>query len=322
MKEKMQGDEMPRKARNKNSEAIYHIICRSISELLLFRDNEDKNRYLKLMKRFSELYKCSVYGYCLMNNHLHIHLDPRGYDISKIMHSMNTSYVLYYNKKYKRHGHLFQERFHSSILDSDCYNLAVSAYIHNNSKDIEGYSGREEEYQYSSYGIYLQLFEDKFNLIDRSFIESLIGRGGNHSFIDKYRIFVNDQLGKEITKEDKDNLNSEVENVYISGRQIVLRESAPSSILLYLSNKLKLPLNEMTAQQYHRKSNKNRAFLVYVLRVLCGMSCRQICEIVFNITISGCSRLCFKGYELIRKEDLVYGSIFNELFCYGASYTL
>ncbi len=62
-----------------------------------------------------------------MDSHLHLHLDPRGYDISKFMHCVNTAYVRYYNKKYKGHGHVFQSRFESRILDTDEYNLTVSS---------------------------------------------------------------------------------------------------------------------------------------------------------------------------------------------------
>jgi putative transposase len=74
---------LPRKAREKHSEAIYHIMCRSVSEILLFRDNDDRDYYLKLLKRYADKYRCSVYAYCLMSTHLHIHFDPKGYDISK-----------------------------------------------------------------------------------------------------------------------------------------------------------------------------------------------------------------------------------------------
>ena len=134
---------MPRKARQKDPAAVYHIMCRSNSELLLFRDNGDKDYFLRLIKRYLDKYHCSLYGYCLMDNHLHLHLDPKGYDVSKFMHCLNTAYVWYYNNKYTRHGHLFQDRFVSRMLLTDVHNLVVSAYIHNNPHDIKGYSGKK-----------------------------------------------------------------------------------------------------------------------------------------------------------------------------------
>jgi len=116
---------MPRKAREKSPESVYHIMCRSESQFWLFRDDEDKDYYLDLLKRYTDKYKSILYAYCLMDNHLHLHLDPKGFDVSKFMHSLNTAYVRYYNKKYQRHGHVFQERFQSKILLTDEYNLIL-----------------------------------------------------------------------------------------------------------------------------------------------------------------------------------------------------
>ncbi len=304
---------MPRKAREKHSGAIYHIMSRSESEFLLFRDNADKDCYLVLLKKNANKYKCSVYAYCLMDNHLHIHLDPKGYDISKFMHSINTSYVLYYNKKYKRHGHVFQERFQSRILDSDRYNLAVSAYIHNNPKDIEGYAGKEEEYKYSSYAIYLGLRKDEYKLIDMSFIQRLIGTDSKQRIAGKYYSFVAGQRGVESLKELKEDFIETVENEYISGRKTIIREISPSKVISYISNKLKIPMKSIITSQRKQKLQEYRAFTAYVLRVLCGLGYKQICEMIYNITISGCSRLCNRGYELSNIEELIYAKIFDEL---------
>lgn len=304
---------LPRKAREKHSEAIYHIMCRSISEVMLFRDDDDKDRYLKLLKRYSDKYRCGVYAYCLMNNHLHIHLDPKGYDISKFMHSINTSYVHYYNKKYERHGHLFQERFKSRIADSDSYNLAVSAYIHNNPKDIYGYIGRVEEYKYSSYGVYLEIRKDRYGLIDIGFIQGLMGIKSKKSFVNKYRKFVEKQKDLKSVGMCIDNDIEETENEYISGRKIVVREMTPTKVIEYIACKLGQPTSNILSRQRKQNQFEFRAFVAYVLRVLCGLGYRQICDNIYNITISGCSRLCDKGFELANQQNLIYAGIFGEL---------
>lgn len=308
--------ELPRKAREKHNEAIYHIMCRSVSEILLFRDDEDKDRYLKLLKRYADKYRCSIYAYCLMNNHLHIHFDPKGYDISKFMHSLNTAYVLYYNKKYKRHGHLFQERFQSRILSNDRYNLAVSAYIHNNPKDIEGYAGRVEEYQYSSYGIYLRISKDRYNLIDMGFIQGLMGIRSRKNLAKKYFKFVARQKDVESVDKYTDEDIETSENEYISGRKIVIRELTPVKVIEYISKKLKQPTNNILSNQRKQKQYEFRAFVAYVLRVLCGLGYKQICEHMYNITVSGCSRLCDKGFELANQQSFIYAGIFDDLIRY------
>lgn len=304
---------MPRKAREKHCEAIYHIMCRSVSEVLLFKDDEDRDYYLKLLKRYTDKYRCSVYAYCLLSNHLHIHLDPKGFDISKFMHSLNTSYVRYYNKKYKRHGHVLQERFQSRIVDSDGYNMVVSAYIHNNPKDIEGYTGRVEEYQYSSYGIYMGISKDQYKLVDIEFIKDLMGIKSREDFAYKYHGFVSRHFEeKNLDKYSEENIE-ETHNEYISGRKTVIRELTPVKVIEYIANKLKQPINSILSVKRKQKQHEFKAFAVYVLRVLCGLGYRQICEVIYNITISGCSRLCDKGFELASQQCDIYVDIFNDL---------
>ncbi|RCX16367.1 REP element-mobilizing transposase RayT [Anaerobacterium chartisolvens] len=228
---------MPRKAREKAPESIYHIMFRSVFEFLLFRDNDDKDYYLGLLKRYTDKYKCSIYAYCLMDTHLHMHLDPKGFDLSKFMHSLNTAYVRYYNKKYCRHGHVFQERFESRILTTDEYNFAVSAYIHNNPSDIEGYTGREEAYEYSSYGIYLGIRSDSHNLVDKSFVMSLFNEYDEKAFAQRYREFVSHQRDIGSLSQIRKKLSGSVENEYISGRKVILRELTPAKVLSYISEK-------------------------------------------------------------------------------------
>lgn len=304
---------MPRKAREKHCEAIYHIMCRSISEFPLFRDDDDKNYYLQLLKKYTDKYKCSVYAYCIMDNHLHIHLDPKGYDISKFMHSTNTAYVRYFNIKYKRHGHVFQERFESRILDTDEYNLTVSAYIHNNPHDLEGYCGKEENYKYSSYGIYLGIRKDLYGLVDISFIMSLFNTASSEIFPEKYHSFVSLQRDVGSFKKLKKELSTVHENEYISGRSIILRDKNPSKILSYIYNKLTISDGSGIAVKAKKRLVEFRAFSAYVLRVLCGLGYRDICSSMHNVTISGCSRLCDQGYALLSRKASIYHTLFNEL---------
>jgi putative transposase len=303
---------MPRTAREKAPECVYHIICRSVSEFLLFRENEDKDYYLKLLKRYTNQYQCSIYGYCLMDNHLHLQLDPKGFDISKFMHSTNTAYVRYYNKKYKRHGHVFQERFESRILTTDEYNLVVSAYIHNNPKDIEGYNGREHLYQYSSYGIYLGIARDELGLVDISFIMGLFNETEKDEFSRRYGEFARHQSETGISVKIKEKLAGAVSNEYRDGRRIILREQKPSRLTAYISDKLLIASRNSIILKSKQRVMEFRALCAYSMRTLCGLGYREICGNMYNISISGCARLCSKGYALIC-ENAAYAQLFDEL---------
>ncbi|HHV99950.1 MAG TPA: transposase [Clostridiaceae bacterium] len=304
---------MPRKARQKYPEAIFHIICRSVSEILLFRDDSDKDYYLSLLKKYSDKLKCCIYAYCLMDNHLHIHLDPKGFDVSKFMQCINISYVRYYNMKYQRHGPVFQGRFESRILDTDEYNLAVSAYIHNNPHSIEGYCGKEENYKYSSYGIYLGIRKDFHKLIDMSFVMGLFSIYNREDFAKKYFSFVSHQRDVGSFKELKKKLSSYVENEYVSGRRVILRSLSPSKVISFISSRLMVSERSSIALKAKRRFLEFRAFCAYTLRVLCGLGYKEICDNMYNTTISNCSRLCNKGYELLANKTPVYSKLFDEL---------
>jgi len=115
---------MPRKAREKSPESIYHIMCRSISEIPLFRDDDDKDYYLALIKRYTDKYRCVIYAYCLMDTHLHLHLDPRGFDISKFMHSLNT--VCFVNRKCNKMTRKMQHPIKPTLLNYGIYNYVLS----------------------------------------------------------------------------------------------------------------------------------------------------------------------------------------------------
>jgi putative transposase len=141
------------------SEGIF-VMARSIPEFDLFPCDEDKTYFLNLLQNCKEKYHCRVYSYCLMTNHYHLLLDMNGFDISKFMKSLNLRHVKYINKKYKnkkykRRGHLLDERFNSKLVKDSEGLLTVSAYIHNNTKDLPGYSDKINEYPFSSMGIYM-----------------------------------------------------------------------------------------------------------------------------------------------------------------------
>jgi hypothetical protein len=251
-----------------------------------------------------------------MDNHLHIHFDPRGYDISSFMHSLNTAYVIYFNKKHNRHGHLFQERFHSEIVANDRYNLALSAYIHNNPKDIPGFKGREEEYKYSSYGVYLRIRKDYYRLVDMSFIRSLFGIKNKHSFVRRYKEFVSRVNGDYSTvHHDPHENNDAVERESTNGRIIITRERMPAKVIDYIASKLKKArLTDDNSSEGTKAEHINcKAFTAYILRVVCGMKYRQICEYMLDITVSSCSKLCNKGYDLLERGGVLYTDIYNSI---------
>src|SRR6056297_3648075 len=98
---------MPRTARIKSGDSIYHIMVKSVGGTNLFRSDMDKDMYLGIIKKYQKIFDFKVYAYCLMDTHGHFMIDSNGSDVSKFMHRINQSYAQRYNRRYKRSGHLF-----------------------------------------------------------------------------------------------------------------------------------------------------------------------------------------------------------------------
>lgn len=124
---------MPRKARKKSSNGIYHIMLRGINKQTIFEDEEDKHKFLQILKKYKDISEYKVFGYCLMDNHVHLLVKESTEEtISEAIKRISSSYVYWYNLKYERCGHLFQDRFKSENVDNWIYFLKVLRYIHQN----------------------------------------------------------------------------------------------------------------------------------------------------------------------------------------------
>jgi putative transposase len=301
---------MSRKARFKPEHAIFHIICKSITEVTLFKDNEDKEKYLSLVKKYKTLYKVNIYGYCLMDNHTHLLVDSNGADISKVMHGINFCYATYYNKKHKREGHLFKNRFKSKVVHNERYLKTVSLYIHNNPTAILGFKDCPEKYAFSSLGIYIGKSKDHFGIVDYELVMSLFG----------------ENLGKArkaycnlVFKSDKEKLKKELEvkdekTEFASVQEMLVRDFKSKEIITFIAKRMNVPKVHLH-MKYSRKLVSARALTVVLMRSLCNFKSSEICDVLGNITRSRVSKLSTIGIELIgsdeRYENIIEDFIIN-----------
>lgn len=289
---------MPRLPRKKTSDAIFHIMSRSISEVDLFKDDSDRYEYISIIKKYQEMFKFEIYCYCFMSNHVHLIVDVNGADISSIMKSINLSYAIAFNKKYGRHGHLFQERFRSKIIHDEKYLVTASAYIHNNALDIPRFKNKPEEYLFSSLGIYIKKRKDPFGLVKEGFIMSLFGRNMKSS-VQNYIRFVY-KCDDEKFKEEIEFQNEGTE--YRSGRTILVREFNTEQLLGFVALRFDVPKQAMLLKG-NRGLVKARAIAVVFMRCLCNYKCCEIGGVLGNITQARISGLCNYGIQLIREND-------------------
>lgn len=119
---------MPRCARQKSTTGYYHIMIRGVNHQDIFFDDEDRHRFISTLKRFQKELNVQITAYCLMSNHVHIllHADEEMPDFIK---KLSSSYVFWFNRKYNRTGHLFQNRYKSEAINSTSYLLTAMRYI-------------------------------------------------------------------------------------------------------------------------------------------------------------------------------------------------
>ncbi len=140
---------MPRQARQASKTGIYHLLVRGINREAIFHDDQDRLKYLDTLARLAEDSNAFILGYCLMDNHVHILLKEGSNKISNLMHRLGASYAHYFNWKYERVGHVFQNRFKSENIEDDIYLRTVIRYIHQNPVKA-GMVKKAEEYHWSS----------------------------------------------------------------------------------------------------------------------------------------------------------------------------
>ena len=155
---------MARKLRKQSKSGIYHVMLRGVNGQVIFQEEKDYEDFLNIVDEYKSVSGYRVYGYCLMSNHIHLLIKEEKEEISKVMKKIGIKFVYWYNKKYKRIGPLFQDRFKSEEVESDGYFLTVLRYIHNNPLKA-GIEKELRSYRWSSYNEYI---EDE-NICDTSF---------------------------------------------------------------------------------------------------------------------------------------------------------
>ncbi len=143
---------MPREAREKSESGIYHLMLRGINKQNIFEE-EDRKRFLETLGYYEKTSNYMLYGFCLMDNHIHLLIKEQEESISQIIKRISGSYVYWYNQKYERCGHLFQERYKSEVVETEAYFLVGLRYIHQNPLKA-GIAKNVSKYLWSSYHDY------------------------------------------------------------------------------------------------------------------------------------------------------------------------
>ncbi len=174
--------------------AFYHITSRGNERKDIFREQEDRERFLSYLQSANQRYEALIHVFCLMDNHYHILMETPLGNLPQIMMHINGAYTTYFNVKHQRSGHLFQGRYKAILVDKDEYAKELSRYIHLNPVRA-GMVDRPEEYLWSSYQYYIGCKKPP-KWLENGFILDYFGN--KHSIAQKrYRAFVHDLIERE-----------------------------------------------------------------------------------------------------------------------------
>jgi len=123
---------MPRLARLDAPGVLHHVIGRGIERRKIFLNTTDRNDFIARLRQLADDRSMAVYAWALLENHFHLLCKTKKRPLSSSMRKLLTGYVVNFNKRHRRYGHLFQNRYKSIVCQEDAYLLELVRYIHLN----------------------------------------------------------------------------------------------------------------------------------------------------------------------------------------------
>ncbi len=120
---------MARPLRVEYPHAVYHITSRGNEKKAIFKDDQDRQSFLKILHRVHERYNWICYAYCLMDNHYHLAIETPDGNVAIGMRQLNGVYTQAFNRRHRRNGHLFEGRYKAILVQKDSHLLEVCRYI-------------------------------------------------------------------------------------------------------------------------------------------------------------------------------------------------
>ncbi len=160
---------MPRQSRLDAPGALHHIIVRGIEQRNIFADDRDRCDFLDRLGAIVEETNTGCYAWTLIPNHFHLLLRTGSVPIATVMRRLLTGHAARYNRRHRRNGHLFPNRYKSILCQEDSYFLELVRYIHLNplrAKLVEDMD-RLGKYPFSGHSVIIGKTHRSWQDIDR-----------------------------------------------------------------------------------------------------------------------------------------------------------
>jgi REP element-mobilizing transposase RayT len=270
--------------------AYYHVINRGNAGENIFIDEHDRDKFLEYLAKCVERFTTRIHTYCLMSNHYHVLIETPQANLSRAIQWLNVSHSVYFNKKHRRRGHLFQGRFKAILVDANEYLTLLSRYIHLNPVRAKIVTN-PKEYPWSSYPAFAGK-RRKPDWLETDTVLSYFGREKKEAIIN-HKNYV-----EKITMETIENPNKNlIGGAILGGIDFVnwvkdkflsvrgeeeeipqLKKLKPKvsikTILQHVCDEF--GCSEEQIQRKGRKGNTVRTIAIYLARDLSGMSCKNL----------------------------------------------
>jgi REP-associated tyrosine transposase len=167
---------MPRLARLDAPGVLHHIMIRGIERRKIFRDDKDREDFIDRLSDLIPKTQTVCYAWALMPNHAHFLFRSGDVGLSTLMRRLLTGYAVRFNRRYKRHGQLFQNRYKSVICQEDIYFKELVRYIHLNPIRVKLVSDVDELNKYPFCGHSALMDKKKQPWQDTQYVLGFFGR--------------------------------------------------------------------------------------------------------------------------------------------------
>ena len=328
---------MPRKSRIDTPGALHHITARGIERSQIFADAADKSNFLDRLGGILSDTETRCYAWSLMPNHFHLLLRTGNIPIATVMRRLLTGHALWFNRRHKRHGHLFQNRYKSILCQENKYFLELVRYIHLNplrARLIQNFQSLGK-YAYSGHSVImgyrhndwqdtdsvLQLFGEKKSTARknyRKYVEKGIGLGRRADLtggglIRSHGGWANVKAmrhAKIYQKADERLLGDGefVQQVLDEAKEEMARKYALQAqgvnleyIAQRVSEILKIPSQELWLPGKHRKRVLARSLLCYWACRKLGISMAEMAR-KMNVSVMSVSYNVQRGEKLVKES--------------------
>lgn len=300
----------------------YHVMARGNERKNIFRQDGDYKKLLSIINDAVDKYTFKLYAYTLMSNHYHILIKLEQPNLSAIMQYINTRYGIFFNRKYKRIGHLFQSRFNCVIVEHGPDLLEVMRYIHLNPLRA-GMVEKLDEYPWSSHNQYRGMDEkgtaEPWNLLKKFSTE-------RRKAIQKYEVFMSEgaikdkdgdimaYFGKQAI--GSDNFVRDIKLMFkekdlskeINNRVQLKKIYPPDCVIAVVYKYYKMPKEDILKKG---RWNNRKPILAYMLSRYSGLKNVEIAELMGRLHPSGIGKMTAEVALQMKKGSVIAKEILS-----------